>query len=138
MATQRILLQKKVKELRRSASGCKECGRGLPQGLMLGGPGLTFSELIREPGMTWNRIQSEIDSRGFMCRGCLNRSTEVSPAGARSSEELMKDPAILKKMKEYGIPVPEEDGGGDNMEVDPMLASPIPLNWELKHKFVVN
>jgi len=28
----------------------------------------------------------------------------------------MKDPAIQKKMREYGIPIPsEEDGGGDNI-----------------------
>lgn len=117
MATRRIEIQKFVKKIRRYVTeGCKECGRSPPQGLMLGGPGPTFSEMVMEPGMTMNLIVTEVATRGFMCRRCWNYATRVKASvelscaregNHRTQEELMRDPKIREKMKEFGTRVPD-------------------------------
>lgn len=113
MAAQRILIQQKVAEVRRSAPGCRECGRKLPQGLMLGGAGPTFSQLVMTPGMTWENIESEITKRGFMCRGCLNYSRAHTPEAEKLTEdesqvEVLKKPGVREVMREQGMEIPQK------------------------------
>lgn len=116
MATRRIEVQRYVKFLRKKAhNGCKECGRFPPQGVMLGDPEKTFSEMVIEPGMTMDLIDVAIAEKGLVCRRCWNYSTRVKPVGLssrtegpnRSSEELMRDPKIREQMEEKKIKVPQ-------------------------------
>ena len=117
MATRRIEVQRKVAKARREAGGCQDCGKTLFQGLMLGGTGPTFSDLVREPGMTWARIEEEIKGRGFMCRGCVNKTTGVDNTGASmseggmgispSSKEPMLRPEVRSRMLSLGRTVPQ-------------------------------
>ncbi len=116
MATRRIEIQKLVTGLRKSVHvQCKMCGRTPGQGLMLGGLGITFSEMVVKPGITIDRVFKELDERGLMCRRCWSYSTRVKTVGLscqtkgqnRTSEELMRDPKVREQMKEKGIAVPD-------------------------------
>ncbi|KKN17680.1 hypothetical protein LCGC14_0963390 [marine sediment metagenome] len=63
--------------------GCKECGKVLPNGLFLRGTP-SLSTLMRQ-GFGPEALKVSMRSRGWYCRGCVNKIRELGTAAAATT-----------------------------------------------------
>lgn len=94
----RAEIQQYVKRVRRDRT-CKGCNRQV-RSAFLGGEGRPLSDLVYSPGVTVEMVKEEIESRGWVCRSCLDRGGQGVPEPVQTGPSVLEAQlAILDKLK---------------------------------------